>query len=541
MRRSALILLLMILTGAATPVPAQVAAADPQEEFATAFDFGSRFFEAGNFSAALTFFENADAIVRDQPATLFNVALILARLERHDEAQQRVDRFAQLFPQSPHSEAVKRLQREIQFGVEVGKLERRNDEYRRLFNRALLLNDKGDRGEALDAFRQAEQLNADDPPLLFNMAALHEANGDLERAVALNKSYLATGPTNASEVDRTVFDLENEIVDKRTRRMCPFCGEKLAGGARWCHRCWHGPYETDGAHNARACGDGTTVTRTSIDVAGKVRSRETLACMYPAHSMSAFVEFGRQRQQAIWKLREAEGWTRAGGTLVSRARDGVSDLKLEQGSFLRAVELLPAGERLEFAAHQTTDGIWQLDREPYADGDQIFDKKYVYDAAGRIASERTTYESDRCRHVISTTTSYTHGDYGVTSALVRGGYDGAGAEGAPKVQWEATVSRQFDASGRLLKEEVVVGSFQKTWMTKPAGPIGTQVRTIYAGLKPKRVMDVRAIGDFCGQSEGERLGEPIDLRSLYTLSPALALRLDPGVSRVVVDYGTAPN
>lgn len=542
MRRSVVLSLFLFLAAAGTRLLlAQVAAPDPREEFATAFDFGSRFFEAGDFAAALTFFENADSVMRDQPATLFNVALVLVRLERYDEAQQRLNRFVQLYPQSPHGDSVKKLQREIQFAVEVRKRERRDSEYRRLFNRGLLLNEKGDRREALDAFRQAEQLNAGDPPLLFNMAAIHEAEGDVERAVALYKSYVATEPDNRSDVDRVIFELENEIVDKRTKVMCPFCGEKLPAGAHWCHRCWHGPYELDGALAARACGNRATITRTATDVAGKVRSREVLACMYSASSMNAFVQYGRQRQQAVWKLREAEGWSRTGGALASRARAGVPELRLEQTTFLSSVELLPAGERFEFAAHQTADGIWLLDREPYADGDQIFDKRYVYDSLGRIASEQVTYESDRCHHVISFTATYTYGDYGVTSAIVRGSYDGARSEGAPHVQWEATVSRQFHLSGRLLKEEVQVGTYQKTWMSKPSGPVGTQVRAIYPGLKPKRAMDVRAIGDLCGQSGSERLEEPIDLRSLYTLSPALAVRLAPGVTRVAVDYASPPN
>jgi tetratricopeptide (TPR) repeat protein len=522
--------------GNAQPLPA-----DPHEEFATAFDFATRFFESGNFTAALTFFENADSAMRDQPAVLFNTALTLVRLSRYDQAQQRIDRFLQLHPQSPHLDSVKKLQREIQFAIEVSKHERQNNEYRSLFSRARLLNDKGSRREALDTFRQAEQINPTDPPLLFNMAALHEADGDVERAVSLYKRYLATNPSNRGDIELKVFELDDEIVERRTRVMCPFCGEKLAAGARWCHRCWHGPYDDDGARNARACGARTTVTRTTMDAAGKTRERETLACLYPGVSMRDWTEYSRQRQEAVRKAREGEGWTRTGGALASRARNGAPELRLEQADSLASVELLPAGELLPYAAHRTADGGWLLDREPYATDDQSYDKKYSYDTDGRITGEDVKYESTRCRHTVAYAAKYAYGDYGITSAVVRGRYDGYRSEGGPQVQWEVTVSRRFDPAGRLTNEELQVGSFQKTWATKPAGPIFQQIKSIYTGFKAKRPTDLRVVGDFCGQTGLERLPEPIDLRALYTLSPALAVRLAPGVTRVVVDYAYPEN
>jgi tetratricopeptide (TPR) repeat protein len=531
-------LLFVVLAASMPALLAQAPPQDPREEFDTAFDFARRFFEAGDFPAALTFFENADGFIRDQPAVLFNTALVLVRLGRYDQAQQRLDRYLQLHSQSPHTDAVKKLQREIQFAVEVEKRERQDSEYRLAFNRARLLNGKGLPKESLDAFRDAERLNPSDPPLLFNMAALYEAGGDLERAVPLYKRYVATSPPNRSEVEQKLFDLESEIVDKRTRIMCPFCGEKLPAGAHWCHRCWHGPYDDDGVSlDARACEARTAVTRTASDITGKVRERETLGCLYPGSSMRDLVQYGGQRQHATWKQRESEGWGRDAGTIVSYARAGTPVLRLDQTTRLSAVELLPAGEVLPFTSHQTPDGIWLLDREPYAVADQRFDKTYTYDDESRIASEKVTYESAQCRHVVAFTASYAYGEYGLTSAVIRGGYDGYQVEGAPHVQWEATVSRTFDPAGRLGKEELLIVSHQKTWLAKPSGPIGAEVRPIYtAGLKPKRPTDIRAIGDLCGRSGAERLAEPIDLRALYTLSPALAMRVAPGVTRVAVDY-----
>jgi len=531
--RTAILIVLFSLT---PYLCAQSPPANVHEEFGTAFDFARRFFEAGNFAAALTFFENADTVSRDQPAVLFNTALVLMKLERHDQAQQRLDRFQQLYPQSQHAERVKMLQREIQFAIEVRKRARHDEDYRLLFNRGRLLNDKGTRHEALEAFKQAEQLNPADPPLLFNMGALYEAEGDVERAVSFYRRYIATTPPNRNEIEQKLFDLENEIVEKRTRIMCPFCGEKLPVGARWCHRCWHGPYELDGALNARACGTETTVTRTATDVAGKVRENETLACLYPGASVRELVQYDSRRQRALWKQREEEGWTRAGGGPVSRARNGIPEIRLQQATHLAEVELLPAGEVYRFDAHQTTDGIWLLDAEPFAVADQRFDKRYVYDAEGRVIAEHVTYESVQCRHTVAYAAAYTYGDYGIASAVVRGGYEGSKTEGTPAVQWEATISRQFDSVGRLANEQVQVAAHQKTWPVKPPGAIGAQIRKTYPGLKAKRPIDLRPAGDFCGQWGAERGMEPIDLRALYTLSPALAIRLNPGVFKVVVNY-----
>src|SRR5436190_10116085 len=88
--------------------------ADPREDFATAADFGHRFFEAGNYAAALTWFEKTESIIRDQPAILFNTALVLVKLQRYDEAQRRLDRYLLLYPQGQEIQQVKALQRELQ-------------------------------------------------------------------------------------------------------------------------------------------------------------------------------------------------------------------------------------------------------------------------------------------------------------------------------------------------------------------------------------------------------------------------------------------
>lgn len=513
------------------------------EEFATAFDFGKRFFAAGNFSASLSFFEKADSIQRDVPAVLFNTALVLVKLERYDEAQQRLDRFLQLHANHVHLENVKKLQREVQFALEVRKRQRQDNDYRSLFNRSRILADKGSTAEALDLFRQAEQIYPNDPALLFNVAALHEENADLEKAVAMYKRYIASDPPNRAEVEARLFDVENEIVDMRMRPMCPYCGEKLPEGAQWCHRCWHGPYDVDAAAwNVRACEAKVTARRTFYDAAGRVRESDAPACMYPGRTLRDFLQYSRRRQTATWKARESEGWTRLpSGALSTRNRGDALEVRLDQASYLAAGEIVATGEVFEYAAHQTPDGIWLLDQEPYAVEGQAFRNSYRYGSDDKINAEQVTYESTQCRHIVTYVASFTYDNRGVaTEATIKGGYIGYKPEGTPRVDWDVSVMRQFDDAGRLMREELQVGSYVKTWSSKPSGPIGSQLRPIYKTLKPKRPLDLKAAGDFCGQSGIDRMEEPIDLRALYTLSPALALRLQPGITRVVVDYTHSP-
>jgi tetratricopeptide (TPR) repeat protein len=145
------------------------------------------------------------------------------------------------------------LQRALQFGIEVRHREQQDTEYKTLFSRARALSDKNLRHEALDTFHQAEQVDADDPALYYNEAVLNEEEGDLESALRLYKRYLQSNPANAPALQARLIDLEREIGYTRTKLLCPFCGAILPAGARWCHRCWHGPYDvTSAGWNARA-------------------------------------------------------------------------------------------------------------------------------------------------------------------------------------------------------------------------------------------------------------------------------------------------
>ncbi len=512
--------------------------ADPREDFATAADFGHRFFEAGNYAASLTWFEKAESIIRDQPAILFNTALVLVKLQRYDEAQRRLDRYLLLHPQGQEIQQVKALQRELQFGIEVRRREQQDTEYKTLFSRAHALSDKNLRHEALDTFHQAEQVDADDPALYYNEAVLNEEEGDLESALRLYKRYLQSNPANAPALPARLIDLEREIGYTRTKLLCPFCGAVLPAGARWCHRCWHGPYDvTSAGWNTRACDAHAVVTRSFQDAAGKTRITEPVACSYPGATLSEYLQYSQTRRAAVMDARTSEGWTFSKeGLLESRSAVPGVDLALRQGDYLQRVDNLLTGEVSEYHAHTTTDGIWLLDIQPFSTGDQTFLINRTFDNDGRVQHEDVTYDSAACHHMVAASATYTYSGDAVTSAHFAGGYEGYRVEGFPLTRWEATLTRTFDATGRLTREDFSVTSFQKIWNGKPQGGVSDEVRRYYTNLKVRKQMDIRTLGDVCAFSGGSIVDEAIDLRPFFVLSPAIAVRLSRGDTRVVVDY-----
>lgn len=516
---------------------------DLHEEFATATDFGRRFFEAGNFAASLTWFEKADSILRDQPAILYNTALVLVKLQRYDDAQRRIDRYIALYPQGYELQAAKALQRELQFGIEVRRGEQRDNEYKTLFSRAKALYEKGLRREALEAFRQAEQIYPDDPALYYNEAVLYEEDGAFEDALRSYNRHLQSNPANGPQLQARMIDLEREIGDMRTKLMCPVCGAKLPAGARWCHRCWHGPYDvTNAAWNARACDSRAVVTRSMQDVNGKTRVSEPLACLFAGRSLRDFLQYSRASQTAVRDARAAEGWSfTTEGLLQSRRGASGVEVTMRNGDYLQGVENLATGEAFDYKGHMTADGIWLLDAQPYSTGDQLFFITRSFDADGRVRQEEVSYDSAGCRHAVSYVATYTYEGESLVAAQIKGGYDGYKVEGFPQVRWEAALTRKFDSNARLLREELAVTSFQKTYAAKPQGKISDEVRRVYQKLKPRRPLDIRATGDVCGFAAGRALDEAVDLRPLFIVSPAVAVRLSPGDAHVTVDYTYADN
>jgi hypothetical protein len=432
---------------------------------------------------------------------------------------------------------VKALQRELQFGIEVRRREQQDTEYKTLFSRARALSDKNLSREALDAFHQAEQVNGDDPALYYNEAVLNEQAGDLENALRLYKRYLQSNPANAPALQARLIDLEREIGYTRTKLLCPFCGAILPAGSRWCHRCWHGPYDvTSAAWNARACDARVSVTRSFQDVNGKATRSEPVACAYPGATMSEFLQYSQTRRAAVLDARTSDGWTFTSGGLLGSRRSAGEDLALQEGDYLQRIENRVTGEISSYHAHATTDGIWLLDTQPFPAGDQLFQIDRTFDNDGRVQREDVTYESAACRHVVTVSASYTYTGDAVTAARFTGGYEGYRVEGFPQVRWEATLSRSFDSGSRLVHEDLAVTSFQKLWTGKPQGTVSDEVRRYYTTLKVRKPTDIRALGDICAVGGAGVIEEAIDLRPFFIVSPAVAVRLAHGDARVVVDY-----
>jgi tetratricopeptide (TPR) repeat protein len=511
---------------------------NPAEEFATAADFGRRFFDARNYAASLTWFEKAESLVHDQPALLFNTALVLVKLQRYDDAQRRLDRYLLLYPQGAEIQQAKALQRELQFGIEVRRREQQDNEYRTLFSRAKALSDKNLRREALDVFHQAEQIYADDPALYYDEAVLNEEEGDLESALRFYKRHLQANPSDAPALQARLIDLEREIGYTRTKLLCPFCGAILPARARWCHRCWHGPYDlTSAGWNARGCDAHLTVTRSFQDTNGKPRASEAVGCLYPGTSLRDFLQYSPSRRTAVREARASEGWTfDKDATLESRHSESGVDLALQQGNYLQRVDDLATGEAFDYRAHATADGIWLLDAQPFVAGEQPFFITRTFDNDGRVQREDVTYDSTGCHHAVTASAVYTYSGDAMSSAHFTGGYDGYRVEGLPQVRWEATLNRTFDASERLSREDLTVTSYQKTWGAKPQGVVSDEVRRYYTTLKVRKPTDIRSLGDICAINDGSGVEEPIDLRPFFVVVPAMAVRLNRGDARVVVDY-----
>jgi tetratricopeptide (TPR) repeat protein len=518
--------------------PAGAQATDPRDEFATAADFGRRFFEAHNYAASLTWFEKAESIVHDQPAILFNTALVLVKLQRYDEAQRRLDRYLLLYPQGQEIQPVKALQREVQFGIEVRRREQQDNEYKTLFSRARALSEKSLRREALDVFHQAEQINADDPALYYDEAVLNEDEDDLEKALRLYKRYLQTNPANAPALQARLVDLEREIGYTRTKLLCPFCGAILPAGAHWCHRCWHGPYDlTSAGWSTRGCDAHVAVTRSFENANEKVRTPEAVPCLYPGTALRDFLQYRPSRRVTVLEARSNAGWVfDKDGVLESRRSASGVELALQQGDYLRRVDNLVTGEVFHYRAHATADGIWLLDVQPFLAGEQPFVISRTFDNDGRLQHEDVTYDSAGCHHAVTVSAVYTYSGDAVTSAHFTGGYDGYRVEGLPQVRWEANLNRTFDASGRLTREDLAVTSFQKTWGAKPQGTISDEVRRYYTALKVRKPTDIRSLGDVCAVNSGGFVDEAIDLRPFFVVAPAVAVRLNRGETRAVINY-----
>ena len=104
-----------------TPAPAPIL--NIEEEFTKAVFFGKKFADLGEYNSAQEQYSKADALKPDQPAVLYNLAVVLARAGRYSDAQVKVDRYLQLFPEGAERANVTKLQLELELVLGQGGLE----------------------------------------------------------------------------------------------------------------------------------------------------------------------------------------------------------------------------------------------------------------------------------------------------------------------------------------------------------------------------------------------------------------------------------
>ncbi|MDQ3283265.1 MAG: tetratricopeptide repeat protein [Acidobacteriota bacterium] len=520
------------------PAPAQV---NVEEEFTKAAYFGKKFADMGDYASAYENLAKADALKADQPAVLYNMAVVLARAGRYSEAQVKVDRYLQLFPGGAEKANIQKLQLELEFQRELQKKRQADQEYADLFNRAKFLYGRAELTESLKLYQQAEQLRPSDAAAVYNEALIFEKQGEFEKAVERYRRY-AELEANAEAKERVAehtLELEHEVSEMATKLVCSFCGRKLPQGATWCERCWHGPYATRSAvWNSRTCADGASATRATYFADARFNRNDILPCMF-RESMSESLRYSPAKVRAIRDARRAEGWTYAGDALQGWSDKQGNQIHFEQGAnYLERVTSTIGGEILTYVAHPGGEGIWLLDREDLIIDAQRYTSRYTFDANNRIAQQQVSYQNAAaCNHLIAMTADYAYANDALASVTIHGSYEGFAAEGKPKTDWTANVAYTYDEKLRLTKEELTVSSLNKTYDAKPQGALRDDVQKLYPTMRVRRpIENVERSGDLCASAGATALGNAIDLRPFYAMSPNLAIALAPGVTRAVVSF-----
>jgi Flp pilus assembly protein TadD len=526
------------------PAPSPAAAAPAKdEEFTKAAYFGHKFAELGEHASAYEQFEKANAIKPDDPAILYNMAVVLARAGRYSDAQVKADRYVQLFPEGAERANVTKLQLELEFQRELQKKRQADQEYADLFNRAKFVYARGELGEALRLFKLAEQQRPNDAANVYNQAVILEKQADFAGAIERFRRYsdLETDVEKKATIDERVFVLQHEVDDMATKIVCPFCGHKLPAGATWCERCWHGPYlVTSPVWNTRSCASGASATRATYFSDARFNRNDILPCLFNGPSLREALRYSPARQREIRSARRAEGWTYDGEYLSGFTDKSGNQIKYEQGpEYLERVTSTSGGEILEYAAHAGAPGVWLLDREDLVVDDQRYTNRYNFDANGRVAQQLVEYQNTAaCNHIISMSADYIYGGEQLMNVNVTGGYRGFAGEGAPETSWSATVMFAYDEQKRLAKEELTVTKFDKTYTQKAQGALRDDINKLYpGGMRVKKPIEtVQRSGDLCGTQGNVFLSNPIDLRPFYLLSPNLAIALQNGVTKAVVTF-----
>ena len=534
-----LCVLLLAFAGVAQEPPP---ASNTEEEFTKAVFFGKKFADLGEYASAYEQFAKADAVKPDQPAVLYDMAVVLARAGRYSEAQVKVDRYLQLFPGGAEKDLIARLQLELEFQRELQKKRQADQDYADLFNRAKFHYGRGELANAMQLFDQAEQIRPNDPATAFNQAVVLEKQGELARAIERFRRYAELEPDleRKASVDERVFALQREIEEMQTKIVCSFCGHKLPAGATWCHRCWHGPYLVKSAvWSSRPCVDGASATRATYFADARFNRNDVLPCLSKNGTLLETLRYTPARQRAIQEARRAEGWTYQGDVLQNWSdRQGNSIRYLQGPDYLEKVVSTSAGEVLTYVAHPGGEGFWLLDREDLVVDVQRYTNRYSYDAAGRIAQQQVAYQNTAaCNHLINITADYQYQDDALAVVNVKGGYEGFPAEGAPKTDWQASVVYTYDAAARLVKEELAVNAFHKIYAQRPHGALREEVSKLYTNMRAKKpIENMLSRGDLCATAGSTLISNPIDLRPLYVFSPNLAIALQNGVTRALVTF-----
>ena len=525
--RRVLIVILLALNAFAqeAPPPPPAPAPNVEEEFTKAVFFGKKFADLGEYVSAQEQYAKADALKPDQPAVLYNLAVVLARAGRYSDAQVKVDRYLQLFPEGAEKANVAKLQLELEFQRELQKKRQADQEYADLFNRAKFTYARGELAEALTLFQRAEQVRPADPTSVYNQAIILEKQDELVKAIERYRRYaeLEADLDVKASIDERVFAMQREVDDRATKIVCAFCGRKLNGDATWCERCWHGPY----THSP--CADGASATRATFFSDQRFNKNDVLSCPWNRESL----RYSAARQRAIQEARKAEGWTYQGDVI-----QGNGDVQYHQGpEYLEKVTSNTAGEILAYLAHVSGDD-WLLDREDLVIDATRYVNQYAYDASGRIVQEHVDYQNAAaCNHLISMTADATYDGDALSLLTIKGGYEGYVPEGAPKVEWQANVAYAYDDKHRLASEELTVTSFTKTYTQKPIDSLRDEINRLYPGMRVKKpVESVLRTGDICLTS----LSNQIDLRPFYALTPDLAMQLPNGVTKAVVTFTYPP-
>lgn len=525
----------------APPVAAAPAGPTNAEEFVKAAFFGRKFFDMKDYASAYDQFAKADALQPDNPGVLYDMALLLAKSGRYSEAQTKVDRYLQLFPAGNERPLVTKLQLELEFQRELQKKRQADENYLELFNRGKFLYAKNELDNAFKQFQLAEQQRPTDPAAVYDQAVILEAMGELEKAAERYHRYgeMESDPEAKAGLDQRLLTLESEIDDMKTKIVCPFCGLRLPTGATWCPRCWHGPYNTSSAiWNSRPCVDGASATRATYYADGRFAKNDSLPCMLPGTLLEA-LRYTPKRQRTIQDARKAEGWTYSGEIIQGWSDKQGNQIRFVQGAgYLEKIVAPNTGEILTYAAHAPADGVWLLDREDVVIEGQRYTSRYTFDAANRIAQQQVEYQNaSACNHLISMTATYTYANDALASVAIHGGYDGFVPEGAPHMEWDTAIAYTYDASGRLAKEDLAITKFDKTYTQKPIGGWRDEISRIYVSMRARRpIENAIRYGDLCGTSGNLLVGNMIDLRPFYVMSPNLAMQLPYGVAKATVTF-----